>query len=91
MLNHDKILRLFYTEKSNKDLLLGKYHFCVVGSCSKTEVKYLVEKVYNVKVQNVNMLNTKSKIKKFKGISGKTSSYKRAIVTLISGNSISFA
>jgi hypothetical protein len=37
LLQYDKIKSLIYTEKSNKQLVDGKYHFEVNSSCSKKE------------------------------------------------------
>ena len=47
-----------------------------------------VETLFNVKVTAVNTLNRKGKRKVFKGIRGRQSDFKRAIVTLDEGHSI---
>lgn len=90
LLNYDKIKGLVYTEKSNKQLSDNKYHFQVDDSCQKSEIASLVKKIFGVEVKKVNVLNTKSKPKRFKGVVGKTKSYKKAIVTLKEGQSINF-
>jgi large subunit ribosomal protein L23 len=90
LFNYDKIKGLVYTEKSNKQLVDGKYHFQVDSSCSKDEIASLIKKVFNVEVTKVNVINTKSKTKRFKGVEGKRSSYKKAIITLKEGQSINF-
>jgi large subunit ribosomal protein L23 len=90
LVNYDKIKGLIYTEKSNKQLVDGKYHFQVDSSCAKDEIASLIKKVFSVEVEKVNVINTKSKTKRFKGVEGKRSSYKKAIVTLKEGQSINF-
>ncbi|MBL4586165.1 MAG: 50S ribosomal protein L23 [Flavobacteriales bacterium] len=73
---------------------LGQYAFVVNRKANKLEVKEAVEKMYDVAVVKVNTMiipgkkrsrNTKSKM-----IVGRTSAYKKAIVTLAEGNSIDF-
>jgi len=90
LLNYDKIKGLVYTEKSNKQLVDGKYHFQVDSSCSKDEISSLIKKVFSVEVVKVNIINTKSKTKRFKGVEGTRGSYKKAIITLKEGQSINF-
>ncbi len=88
--NYDKIRALVYTEKSNKQLVDGKYHFQVDSSCDKNEISSLIKKSFGVEVEKVNVINTKSKTKSFKGVKGVIGSYKKAIVTLKEGQSINF-
>ncbi len=88
--NYDKIKSLIYTEKSNKQLESGKYHFQIESSCCKDEVASLVKQVFNVEVKKDNIINTKAKAKRFRGVSGKVGGYKKAIVTLKEGQSINF-
>ncbi len=90
LLNYDKVKGLVYTEKSNKQLADGKYHFQIDTTCSKDEIASLVKKAFGVEVEKVNIINTKPKTKRFKGVEGKRSSYKKAIVTLKEGQSINF-
>ena len=91
LLNYDKIKRLIYTEKSNKQLVDGKYHFQFDANCSKNEIASLVKKSFNVEVEKVNIINTTAKTKRFKGVEGVKSSHKKAIVTLKKGQSINFS
>ena len=90
LVNYDKIKGLVYTEKSNQLLANGKYHFNVDASCDKSEIASLIKKVFSVEVTKVNIINTKSKTKRFKGIEGTRGSYKKAIITLKEGQSINF-
>jgi large subunit ribosomal protein L23 len=91
LFNYDKIKGLVYTEKSNKQLSEGKYQFQVCSSCSKDEIASLIKKAFGVEVEKINVINTKSKTKRFKGVEGSTGSFKKAIVTLKEGQSINFA
>lgn len=88
--NYDKIRNLVYTEKSNKQLAEGKYHFSVCSSCDKSEIASLIKKAFGVEVEKVNIVNTPVKTKRFKGVEGKISSYKKAIITLKKGQTINF-
>ena len=47
-----------------------------------------MEKLFDVKVESVNTLVRKGKVKRFKGTVGKQSDVKKAIVTLAEGQSI---
>ncbi len=47
-----------------------------------------MEKLFNVKVGAVNTLRHKGKTKNFRGVAGKRSDTKKAIVTLLDGYSI---
>lgn len=85
---YDKIKSSVYTEKSNKELQSGKYSFRFDNSCNKKEIASIVKKSFGVDVIKVNVVNSKPKTKVFKGIEGKRSLYKKAIVTLKEGQSI---
>ena len=91
LFNYDKIKALVYTEKSNKQLAEGKYHFHVCSSCDKSEIASLIKKAFTVEVIAVNIINTMGKTKRFKGTQGTRGSYKKAIVTLKEGQSINFS
>ena len=88
IINYDKVDGLIYTEKSNQQIVDGKYYFRISKNCSKNDIKSLVKKIFNVEVGKVNIMNVKGKRKKFKGIFGVRKSYKKAIITLIKGQSI---
>ncbi len=74
------------TEKSNREMGFGKYAFWVDKESNKIEIKMAVEKVYNVKVEKIATMVVKGKMKKIRANQpGKTSSWKKAIVTLKKG------
>jgi large subunit ribosomal protein L23 len=91
LINYDKIKGLIHTEKSSQQMSLGKYCFKIDFTCSKKELHSAITKIFSVEIKKINLMNTKSKIKRFKGVEGKRSSYKKAIVTLKEGQSINFS
>ncbi len=66
----------------------GKYVFIVDKDANKPEVKKAVETIFGVSVDKINVLNTKGKIKLFKGVKGRRPSFKKAIVKLKEGESL---
>ena len=91
----DIIIRPLVTEKMNpQGDKLGKFGFIVAKSANKLEIKAAVEKMYGVKVVTVNTYiyggEPKSRFTKTGIISGRTNSYKKAIVTLAKGEKIDF-
>lgn len=68
--------------------------FIVSTSANKIEIRKAVEDMYGVKVVRVNTLNhpgkNKSRYTKAGLIEGRTSAYKKAIVTLAQGETIDF-
>ena len=73
---------------------LNRFGFIVAESANKIQIKKAVEELYNVTVESVNTMRYagKSKSKQTKtGVQkGKTSSFKKAIVTLKEGDTIDF-
>ena len=85
----DIIIAPVVTEKTAAMAENGKtYTFKVAKSANKTQIKQAIESAFNVKVSEVRTLNTKSKAKRVGRYTGKTKTYKKAIVTLRDGNSI---
>lgn len=86
---NDLILKKPYiSEKGTAQKESGKYVFIVSKNANKSEVKKEIERLYNVKVEKVNILNIPSRQKRFRNIFSKKSRYKKAIVTLKRGQSI---
>jgi large subunit ribosomal protein L23 len=88
--NYDKIKGLIYTEKSNKQIEQNKYCFKMTSDCNKDEIKSSFKAIFGVDVVKVNISNVTGKSKRFKGVLGKTASYKKAVVTIKEGQSINF-
>ena len=86
----DIILAPIITEKTADMESESKYAFKVANSANKTEIKQAIEKKFNVKVMAVNVTNSHPKKKRVGKYTGMTSKYKKAIVTLKKGDTISF-
>lgn len=86
----DIIIAPIITEKTAGMETEGKYAFKVANSANKTSVKQAIEKKFNVKVVGVNISNSHPKKKRVGRYTGMTNRYKKAIVTLEKGNTISF-
>jgi large subunit ribosomal protein L23 len=76
------------TEKSVDGAAIGKYTFRVSKDANKIEIADAVEKIFNVKVRDVNTMTVKGKKKRVRYKMGRTSDWKKAIVTLEPGNTI---
>lgn len=88
------LIKPLVTEKVTALNDKGVYGFIVDKKANKVEIKKAVEKAYNVNVDAVNTLITSSKQKsrstKKSVLSGRTSSIKKAFVTLAKGEVIDF-
>ncbi len=82
------ILNPLVTEKSTQQSEFNKMVFSVPVNATKLEVKSSIEKIFSVKVKSVNTILLKGKVKRFKGVLGRRSNTKKAIVTLAPGNTI---
>ena len=82
------------TEKVSTQNESGKYGFIVDINANKVEIKKEVEKMYGVNVESVNTMKyqgkQKSRYTKTRVVSGRTSGYKKAIVTVAEGEVIDF-
>ncbi|MDQ3018743.1 MAG: 50S ribosomal protein L23 [bacterium] len=70
------------SEKAGIASKLNKYIFTVSGKMNKVELRKVVEKQYGVKIARVNMITMVSRTRRFGKTVGKTSAFKKAIVTL---------
>jgi len=86
--HYDTILAPVITEKSTLLSEQNKVVFKVADDASKDEIAAAVEALFKVKVTKVNTVVTKGKTKRFRGIMGRRSDVKKAIVTLQEGQSI---
>lgn len=82
----DIIIKPLMTEKSYAGIASKVYTFVVNKAANKVEIKNAVEELFNVEVAKVNTLNVKGHTKtqntKKGRTVGKTSDYKKAIVSL---------
>ena len=70
------------TEKSNDEMQSGKYTFEVNKKATKVEIAKAVEKLFEVRVLKVNTMNVNGKTKRVGYHTGKTSDWKKAVVTI---------
>jgi large subunit ribosomal protein L23 len=84
----DILIRPIVSEKSYSLMDEGKYTFEVDPRANKTEIKIAVEKVFGVKVESVNTINRKGKVRRTRFGMGKRKDVKRAIVTLGAGETL---
>jgi len=91
---HDIILRPVISEKSMDESQRGKYTFAVRDDVSKIQIEAAIEEIFKVKVAAVNVLTTKSTEKRGgtrrSRIAGRTTPWRKAIVTLAPGQKIEF-
>ena len=82
MLAEEVIIRPVVTEKSNDELQQGKYTFEVNKKATKVDIARAVEKLFDVRVLDVNTVTVNGKQKRVGRSVGKTSDWKKAIVTI---------
>lgn len=85
------LARPLVTEKSAVMGSRNKYVFIVNRSANKEDVRRAVEDVYGVKPEKVNIINMSGHVTLRRGAGragGRRSDFKKAIVTLVSGQSI---
>ncbi len=66
----------------------NQYVFEVAGDATKADVKTAVEKMFNVKVESVQVVNVKGKTKGFRGRAGNRGGWRKAYVRLGEGQTI---
>ena len=86
--HYDVIVSPVITEKSTMASEANQVVFNVAPNATKPEIKSAIEALFNVKVKAVNTLVRKGKVKRFRGIKGKQSDVKKAVVTLVDGDTI---
>ena len=88
------LIKPLITEKASALNEKGKYGFIVEKGANKVEIKKEVEKMYGVTVEDVNTMiyqgRSKSRYTKSRIISGRTASFKKAVVTVADGDVIDF-
>jgi large subunit ribosomal protein L23 len=88
------VLRPVISEKSMDQTTQSKYTFAVASEANKMQIKAAVEELFKVTVVSVNVLTTKAKEKSRNRKRGRqvgfSSPWKKAVVTVKSGDSIEF-
>lgn len=89
MYYEDIIIEPIFTEKANNLKDQHKFLFKVLKKANKIQIKKAIQKLYNVKPLSCHTINVDGKKKRQGKFIGKTSSYKKAIITLKQGDKIS--
>lgn len=84
----DLIRRPLVTEKATLLLENNQYTFEVAPQATKPQIKAAIEELFDVKVVSVNTHNPPQKQRRVGRFAGHRPQYKRAIVTLAPGDSI---
>ncbi|MEL4895658.1 50S ribosomal protein L23 [Crocosphaera sp. Alani8] len=84
----DLVLKPIITEKATLLLEENKYVFDVLPKATKPEIKAAIESLFEVKVTSVNTIRPPRKKRRVGRFIGHKPLYKRAIVTLEEGDSI---
>lgn len=88
----DVIISPLITEKSMAGTVSQQYSFEVHAQATKTQIKHAVQEIFKVTVTKVNTISVPGKSKNFarRGVrtSGKTSDWKKAVVTIAPGQKI---
>jgi len=82
------LIKPLITEKASDLGPLNKYIFAINPKMNKIEVKKAIRTIYNVEPVKVNISNFSGKNVRYGRIQGKTKSWKKAIITLKSGDKI---
>lgn len=89
-MNHERLLKVLITphvsEKSS--LIVGRYVFEVSSDATKSKIKTAVENQFNVTVKAVRTCRVKGKTTRFRQVRGQRKDWKKAYITLVSGNEI---
>lgn len=88
MNDYQIIIRPLITEKNTSLMEFNKYSFEVAREASKPQIKRAVENIFNVAVLKVHTINVRGKKRRRGREFGYQSDWKKAIVTLASGDRI---
>ncbi len=87
--NSRLIIRPLVTEKAAVAQSQNKYSFIVNRNADKLEVKRAIKEIFGVEPISVNIINVDGKIRRFGQSKGRKQDYKKAVITLPKGKSIS--
>jgi len=91
----DILIKPIITEKmTEQGEKMNRFGFIVEKDANKIQIKKAVESLYNVTVDSVNTMRyagkSKSRFTKTGVVRGRSNAFKKAIVTLIDGDTIDF-
>lgn len=94
-MNEERMLNIILAPYiSEKTSVLGdknnQYAFKVMPNANKVEVKQAIEKLFNVVVDKVRIMNVKPKTRRTRNGVGKISGWKKAYICLAKGHDIDF-
>lgn len=85
----DILVKPLVTEKSHQQLdKHGAYTFVVAVDANKIEIAQAIEKQFSVKVKDVRTMRYAGKEKRMGRFIGRKASWKKAVVTLVEGDTI---
>lgn len=84
----DVIVAPMITEKATVASGDRQYTFKVANTATKPNIKVAVEKLFKVKVEAIQTMMVKGKVKRFRGRKGKRNDFKKAIVRVAEGQTI---
>ena len=91
-IHYDIIKRPLFTEKGSRlQEPLNTYSFQVHPGANKVEIRQAVEAIFGVKVQKVRTMSVMGKLKRVGASYGRTSDWKKALVTLSEGEALQLA
>ena len=85
---YDVVKNLVRTERATFLEPQRKYLFQVTNSANKIQIRQAVEEIYKVKVEAVNTSVVPGKLRRVRQELGRTTPWKKAIVTLKDGHKI---
>ena len=85
---HEILIKPVITEKATIIAEQNKYVFRVSNDANKDLISKAIKEIYNVLPVRVNIVNVRGKEKSLRLRSGRTSAWKKAIVTLKEGDKI---
>ncbi len=86
MAAQDIIIRPIITEKTMDGTAQKKYTFEVQKDATKIDIAKAVEELFGVKVDKVNTLHVRGRMRRQGRFEGYTRSWKKAVVTLTEGS-----
>lgn len=94
-MNEERLMQLLVAPQvSEKSTDVAERHnqvvFRVQREATKPEIRAAVERMFEVKVEGVTVVNVKGKRKRFGRLQGRRSDWKKAYVTLAEGQEIDF-
>lgn len=94
-MNQERMMKILLEPRiTEKSTLVGdkfnQYVFKVVADANKSEIKQAVEKLFEVEVESVQVMNMQGKRKRFSQIQGKRCDWKKAYVRLKAGFDIDY-